>query len=203
MYDLSPKQQRILNFLKSESSQKGYAPTVREICEHVGLKSSSTVHSHLEKLEKYGYIKKDPAKPRAITVLHENFQKNNGEFFYLPLIKDATSQNLLDDSNVIKNIPVSSLFTTNKFNFLFKNKGNRLNNLGISDDDYAIIDNNKEFENSSLHLITLYNEFSCIRKVVKDNDDYKLYTDDDCISVPIDNVKIIGKVVGSLRNFKK
>ena len=202
MVNLSEKQKLILNLLKSESLEKGYVPSVREICEHVGLKSTSTVHSHLNKLERLGYIKRCPTKPRAITILHNNFQINNTEFFYLPLIKDPTFKNLLDNCNVIENIPVSSSFTTGKHNFLYKNKGNRLNNLGIYDGDYIIVDNNYKFEDSCLYLISLYNEFSCIRKIVKDNDDYKLYTGDDCISISSNNFEIIGKVIGLLKSFK-
>lgn len=204
MINLSPKQELILDFLKSESSEKGYVPSVREICEHVGLKSTSTVHSHLNKLELCGYIKRCPTKPRAITILHDNFHNhnNNGEFFYLPLIKDPTLSDLLDNCNIIKNIPVSSSFTTSKHNFLYKNNGNRLNNFGIYDGDYIIIDNNYKFEDSSLYLISLYNEFSCIRKVLKDNDDYKLYSDEDSISISSNNFEIIGKVIGLLKSFK-
>lgn len=202
MLDLSPKQQLILKFLKSESSQKGYAPSVREIYEHIELKSTSTVHAHLNKLERYGYIKRCPNKPRAITVLHDNFQINNSEIFYLPLIKDPTLKDLLDNSNVIKNISVSSSFTTSKHNLLYKNKGNRLNNFGIYDGDYIIVDNNYKFEDSCLYLITLYNEFSCIRKVLIDNDEYKLYSDEDSISISSNNFEIIGKVIGLLKTFK-
>ena len=121
---------------------------------------------------------------------------------YARILKDPTFKNLLDNCNVIENIPVSSSFTTGKHNFLYKNKGNRLNNLGIYDGDYIIIDNNYKFEDSYLYLISLYNEFSCIRKIVKDNDDYKLYTGDDCISISGNNFEIIGKVIGLLKSFK-
>lgn len=202
MLNLSTKQQLILDFLKSEVSKKGYAPTVREICEHVGLKSSSTVHSHLNKLEKHGYIKKDPNKPRAITILHNNFQKNIGDILYLPLIKDPTLKDLFETSNITKYIPISSTFTNYKFDFLYENKGNRLNNLGVSDNDYVIINKSINFEDSSLYLITLYDEFVSLRKVLKDNDDYKLYTDANCITVSSNDVKFIGKVVGVLKNNK-
>lgn len=109
---------------------------------------------------------------------------------------------MLDNCNIIKNIPVSSSFTTSKHNFLYKNNGNRLNNFGIYDGDYIIIDNNYKFEDSSLYLISLYNEFSCIRKVLKDNDGYKLYSDEDSISISSNNFEIIGKVIGLLKSFK-
>ena len=70
--DLSPKQILILEFIKEQIALKGYPPSVRETCEAVGLKSTSTVHSHLNKLEKYGYIRRDATKPRAIEVLDGN-----------------------------------------------------------------------------------------------------------------------------------
>ena len=202
MLNLSEKQRLILNFLKSEIEQKGYAPCVREICEHVNLKSTSTVHSHLNKLEKYGYIKRCPTKPRAITILDGNFKNYNSEYFYLPLIKDPTLDNYLDDCNIIEIVPVSSLFANSKNNFLYINKSNRLNKLGIHDGDYIVVDNEYKFENSCLYLIILYNEFSCIRKVVKDNDNYTLFNDDNCIHLSINDFKIIGKVKSIFKSFK-
>ena len=81
---ITPKQQEILDFIKSEILNKGYPPAVRDICEAVHLKSTSSVHSHLETLEKNGYIRRDPTKPRAIEICDDSFQMVRTEMISLP-----------------------------------------------------------------------------------------------------------------------
>ena len=95
------KQQEILDYIKEEILKKGYPPTVREICETVGLKSTSSVHSHLESLEKNGFIRRDPTKPRAIEVCDDSFQMIRKEMVSLPVVGNvAAGQPILAEENI-------------------------------------------------------------------------------------------------------
>lgn len=98
---ITPKQQEILDYIKEEILKKGYPPTVREICETVHLKSTSSVHSHLETLEKNGYIRRDPTKPRAIEICDDSFQMVRTEMVSIPVVGNvAAGQPILAEENI-------------------------------------------------------------------------------------------------------
>ena len=104
---ISAKQQEILDYIKEEILRKGYPPTVREICETVNLKSTSSVHSHLETLEKNGYIRRDPTKPRAIEICDDSFQMVRTEMVSLPVIGNvAAGQPIFAEENIQEYFPV-------------------------------------------------------------------------------------------------
>ena len=101
---ITNKQREVLEYLKQQVLQKGYPPSVREICDAVGLKSTSSVHGHLESLERNGYIRKDPTKPRAIEIVDDGFNLVRTETVYIPEVgKVAAGQPILvDDSANVK-----------------------------------------------------------------------------------------------------
>lgn len=104
---ISSKQQEILDYIKEEILKRGYPPSVREICEAVHLKSTSSVHSHLETLEKNGYIRRDPTKPRAIEICDDSFQMIRTEMVNLPIIGQvAAGMPILAEENVESYFPV-------------------------------------------------------------------------------------------------
>ena len=104
---ITAKQQEILDYIKEEILKRGYPPAVREICEAVHLKSTSSVHSHLETLEKNGYIRRDPTKPRAIEICDDNFQMVRTEMISLPSIGQvAAGQPILAEENIENYFPV-------------------------------------------------------------------------------------------------
>ena len=104
---ISKKQKEILEFIKSEILNRGYPPAVREICEAVNLKSTSSVHSHLETLEKNGYIRRDPTKPRAIEIIDDQFQLTRREMVNVPIVGTvAAGQPILAEENIENYFPV-------------------------------------------------------------------------------------------------
>ena len=129
---ISKKQQEILNYIKEEILSRGYPPSVREICEAVNLKSTSSVHAHLESLEKNGYIRKDPTKPRAIEVMDDDFNLTRREVVNVPLIGTvAAGQPVLAQQNIENYIPVPAEYMPNQQSFMLRVKGESMINAGI------------------------------------------------------------------------
>ena len=129
---ITDKQREILEYIKKEILNRGYPPTVRDICEAVNLKSTSSVHSHLETLEKNGYIRRDPTKPRAIEIVDDNFNLTRREFANVPLIGQvAAGQPLLAVENIESYFPIPTEFMPNAESFMLKVKGESMINAGI------------------------------------------------------------------------
>ena len=104
---ITAKQEEILNYIKNEILERGFPPAVREICQAVGLKSTSSVHSHLESLEKNGYIRRDPTKPRAIEILDDSFQMVRREMVNVPVVGTvAAGQPILAEQNIDSYYPI-------------------------------------------------------------------------------------------------
>ena len=121
---ISKKQQEILEYIKNQILQRGFPPAVREICEAVNLKSTSSVHSHLETLEKNGYIRRDPTKPRAIEILDDTFNLTRREMVNVPIIGQvAAGQPILAEENIEDYFPFPAERMPNKQTFLLKVKG--------------------------------------------------------------------------------
>ena len=138
---ISTKQREILEYIKSEILSKGYPPAVREICEAVNLKSTSSVHSHLETLEKNGFIKRDPTKPRAIEICDDNFQMVRTEMASLPVIGTvAAGTPILAEENIDSYFPVPAEIVPNgEPSFVLKVKGDSMINVGIFDGDQIFV----------------------------------------------------------------
>lgn len=130
------KQQEILDYIKDEILKKGYPPTVREICETVHLKSTSSVHSHLETLEKNGYIRRDPTKPRAIEICDDSFQMVRTEMVSIPVVGQvAAGQPILAQENIEEYFPVPADVVPKGESFILKVKGDSMINVGIFSGD--------------------------------------------------------------------
>ena len=128
---ITPKQQEILDYIKNEILNRGFPPAVREICEAVNLKSTSSVHSHLEALEKNGYIRRDATKPRAIEIIDDNFNLVRREVVNVPIIGTvAAGQPLLAVENIEGYFPIPAEFMPNSQSFLLKVKGESMINAG-------------------------------------------------------------------------
>ena len=138
---ISKKQQEILEYIKDQILQRGFPPAVREICEAVNLKSTSSVHSHLETLEKNGYIRRDPTKPRAIEILDDTFNLTRREMVNVPIIGQvAAGQPILAEENIEDYFPIPAERMPNKQTFLLKVKGESMINAGILDGDYVLVE---------------------------------------------------------------
>ena len=131
---ITKKQEEILNYIKDEILERGFPPAVREICQAVGLKSTSSVHSHLESLEKNGYIRRDPTKPRAIEILDESFNMLRREMVNVPVVGTvAAGQPILAEQNIDSYFPIPSEYMPNEQSFILKVKGESMVNAGILD----------------------------------------------------------------------
>ena len=138
---ISDKQREILEYIKSEILKKGYPPTVRDICEAVYLKSTSSVHSHLETLEKNGYIRRDPTKPRAIEIIDDNFNLTRRELVNVPIIGQvAAGQPILATENIENYFPIPAEYMPNAETFMLKVKGESMINAGIFNGDAILVE---------------------------------------------------------------
>ena len=137
---ITAKQQQILDYIKDEILKRGYPPAVREICEAVNLKSTSSVHSHLETLEKNGYIRRDPTKPRAIEICDDNFQMVRTEMVSIPVIGQvAAGQPILAEENIESYFPVPAEMVPGGESFALKVKGDSMINVGIFNGDQIFV----------------------------------------------------------------
>ena len=112
---ISKKQEEILEYIKAQILERGFPPAVREICDAVNLKSTSSVHSHLETLEKNGYIRRDPTKPRAIEILDDNFNLTRREMVQVPIVgREAAGEPILAEQNIEEYFPLPVDYMPNK-----------------------------------------------------------------------------------------
>lgn len=209
--DLTDKQVLILEFIKSQIIEKGYPPAVREICDAVGLKSTSTVHSHLNKLEKLGYIRKDPTKPRAIEVLDGGNSNSvsgiNQEILNLPLVGQITAgEPILAEQNIEEYIPLPASIVKGTNNFVLKVKGESMIKAGILDKDYVIVDKKNTASNSQIVVALINGEAATVKRFFKEEDNtIRLQPENDFMSPMVldaRNVEIIGVVTGVFRVIK-
>ena len=137
---ITAKQQEILEYIKEQILKKGYPPAVREICEAVRLKSTSSVHAHLETLEKNGYIRRDPTKPRAIEILDDTFNLTRREVVNGPIVGHvAAGEPILATENIENYFPVPSEYIPNQDVFMLHVKGDSMINAGILNGDNILV----------------------------------------------------------------
>ena len=209
--ELSNKQLMILEFIKEQLLAKGYPPSVREICQAVGLKSTSTVHSHLNKLEKLGYIRRDPTKPRAIEILDGGnvFANNNNtvmqEMITLPLVGQVTAgEPILAQQNIQEYIPLPAQLIKGTDTFLLKVKGESMINAGILDNDYVVVDKGATASNSQIVVALVNKESATVKRFFKEGNNVRLQPENDFMDPIILNerdVEIVGTVTGVFRVF--
>ncbi len=209
--ELSNKQLMILEFIKEQLLAKGYPPSVREICQAVGLKSTSTVHSHLNKLEKLGYIRRDPTKPRAIEILDGGnvFANNNNtvmqEMINLPLVGQVTAgEPILAQQNIQEYIPLPAQLIKGTDTFLLKVKGESMINAGILDNDYVVVDKGATAANSQIVVALVNKESATVKRFFKEGNNVRLQPENDFMDPIILNerdVEIVGTVTGVFRVF--
>ena len=197
---ISKKQQEILDYIKNEILNRGFPPAVREICEAVHLKSTSSVHSHLEALEKNGYIRRDATKPRAIEILDDQFNLVRREVVNVPLIGTvAAGQPIFAVENIEGYFPVPAEFMPNAQSFLLKVKGDSMINAGIFDGDRIIVEQTHSARNGDI-VVALLDDSATVKRFFKEEGHYRLQPENDAMEPIIaDQVDIQGKVVGLFR----
>ena len=201
---ITEKQKIILEYIKQEILNKGYPPTVRDICDAVGLRSTSSVHAHLETLEKNGYIRRDPTKPRAIEIIDESFNLMRREVVNVPRLgKVAAGEPILAVENVDSYFPVSSEYVPNAQTFMLKVKGESMINAGIYDGDNILIEQTKDVENGDM-VVALLEDSATVKTFYKEDGHIRLQPENDTMdSIIVDDCEILGKVFGVFRFFNK
>jgi repressor LexA len=200
---ITVKQQEILDYMKKEILQKGYPPTVREICETVHLKSTSSVHSHLETLEKNGFIRRDPTKPRAIEICDDNFQMIRTEVVSLPIVGNvAAGQPILAEENIEEYFPVPADVVPKGESFILKVKGDSMINVGIFNGDRVMVNACDTARNGEI-VVALVEDSATVKTFYKEDGHFRLQPENDEMeAIIVDDCRILGKVFGVFRFYR-
>lgn len=203
-HELGEKQQLILNYLKEQILAKGYPPSVREIGEAVGLKSTSTVHGHLERLEKKGIIRRDPTKPRAIEILDDEFNVQRREMVNVPIVgRVAAGVPLLAVENIEEYFPLPVDYAPNKQLFILRVQGDSMINAGIYEGDMIIVQKESTAINGDI-VVALIDDAVTVKTFYRESDHIRLQPENDAlepIRVSDTEVEIVGKVVSLYRQY--
>ena len=198
---ISKKQEEILSFIKSEILKKGYPPAVREICEAVNLKSTSSVHSHLETLEKNGYIRRDPTKPRAIEIIDDEFSLTRRETVNVPIVGTvAAGVPILARQNIENYFPIPSEFMPNAQTFMLRVKGDSMINIGINSGDLVLVEQRNDARNGDV-VVALVEDSATVKTFYKEKGHVRLQPENDSMDPIIVNndLQILRKVFGVFR----
>ena len=200
--NITAKQKEILEYIKEEILKRGYPPAVREICEAVNLKSTSSVHSHLETLEKNGYIRRDPTKPRAIEICDDSFQMVRTEMVSLPVVGQvAAGQPILAQQNIDNYFPVPAEFVPKGESFILKVKGDSMINVGIYNGDQIFVQCCNTARNGDI-VVALVDDSATVKTFYKENGYIRLQPENDSMDpIIVDDCQILGKVFGVFRIF--
>lgn len=197
---ITAKQQEILDYIKEEILQKGYPPAVREICEAVHLKSTSSVHSHLETLEKNGYIRRDPTKPRAIEICDDSFQMVRTEMVSIPVIGTvAAGVPILAEENIESYFPIPAEYVPAGESFALNVKGESMINAGIQNGDQVFVNACSTAKNGEI-VVALVDDSATVKTFYKEDGHIRLQPENDTMDpIIVDDCKILGKVFGVFR----
>lgn len=197
---ITAKQQEILEYIKQNILKKGYPPAVREICEAVQLKSTSSVHSHLETLERNGYIRRDPTKPRAIEILDDDFALTRREMVQVPMIGTvAAGQPILAQENIEDYFPIPANLLPNTDTFMLRVKGKSMIDAGIYDGDRVLVSQTNVAQNGDI-VVALLEDSATVKRYFKEEGHYRLQPENTTMDpIIVDQLEILGKVIGLIR----
>ena len=200
---ISKKQSEILEFIKDSILTKGYPPAVREICEAVHLKSTSSVHSHLETLEKNGFIRRDPTKPRAIEIIDDDFNLSRREIISVPVIGSvAAGEPIFADQNIESYMPVLPEDMPDGQAFMLRVNGESMVNAGIFDGDRVLVKKQESAENGDI-IVALVEDAATVKTFYKEDGHFRLQPENDTMQpIILDDVTVLGKVTGLFRIYK-
>ncbi|ANF97226.1 transcriptional repressor LexA [Paenibacillus bovis] len=207
MSKISSRQQAILEFIRNEVKLKGYPPSVREIGEAVGLASSSTVHGHLDRLEKKGLIRRDPTKPRAIELLGQEETENNLLFAQtvsrVPIIGKVTAGVPITATEHIEDyFPLPQQFTGDNQIFMLSVVGDSMVEAGIHNGDFVIVRQQQTADNGDIVVAMTEEDEATVKTFYKEKDHIRLQPENPMYEpLRLTRVTILGKVVGLFRNL--
>lgn len=197
---ITSKQREILEYIKETILKKGYPPAVREICEAVHLKSTSSVHSHLAALEEKGMIRRDPTKPRAIEILDDTFNFNRREMVNIPLVGTvAAGEPLLAEERIEDYFPFPAEALPNAETFMLNVKGESMIGAGILPGDKIIVEQRSTASDGEI-VVALVDDSATVKRFYKEEGHYRLQPENDAMEPIIaDHIEILGKVIGLIR----
>ena len=197
---ITPKQQEILEYIKEQQLKRGYPPAVREICDAVNLRSTSSVHAHLETLEKNGYIRRDPTKPRAIEIIDDDFCLTRCEMTSIPVIgRVAAGEPILAEQNVESYFPFPADMLPNTEVYMLNVRGDSMINVGILDGDQVIVSKCDTARNGEI-VVALVDDSATVKRFYKENGHYRLQPENDELEpIIVDHCDVLGKVIGVFR----
>ena len=211
---LKDREKKILDFMKKEIKQKGYPPTVREICAALGIKSTSTVHKDIATLEKEGYIKKDPSKPRALMLVDPDEETGTANRFSnaertdvveIPVVgRVAAGTPILAEENIEDSFPVPSRYVTNGTSFMLTVKGESMIEAGIMDGDYILVQQQNTARNGDIvvAMIDGFESEATVKTFYKEDNHIRLQPENSTMNpIIVKDVRILGKVTGVFRYF--
>lgn len=214
MNNLKEREQKILNFMKSEIKKKGYPPTVREICTALNIKSTSTAHKDIDSLVKQGFLKKDPSKPRALMVVEKESSpkatssisnvSQREDVIDIPVVgRVAAGTPILAEQNVEDTFPVPARFAGGT-NFMLRVRGESMINVGIMDGDLILVEQQHSARNGEIvvAMIDGFESEATVKTFYKEKDHVRLQPENDTMSpIIVQDVKVLGKVKGVFRYF--
>lgn len=219
MESLKVREREILTYMKNEIKKKGYPPTVREMCTALGIKSTSTTHKDLENLEKKGYIKKDPSKPRALMIIDPGadididlelvdntyINTERTDVVDIPVIgRIAAGTPILAEQNIEDSFPVPSRFLSKGNNFMLTVRGESMIEAGIFDGDYILVQEQHTANNGDIvvAMIDGFESEATVKTFYKENGHIRLQPENKSMSpIIVSDVKILGLVKGVFRYF--
>ena len=201
---ISAKQEEILEYIKSQILERGFPPSVRDICEAVHLKSTSSVHAQLSSLEAKGYIRRDLTKSRSIEIIDDDFSLTKRELVNIPIVGTVScGQPILAEQNIEDYFPVPPeyIHNTNNQTFMLRVKGDSMINVGIYEKDLVIVEQCSSARNGEI-VVALIEDSATVKTFYKENGYIRLQPENDYMDpIIVEHCEILGRVIGLFRNF--
>lgn len=201
---LTDKQTQILEYIRHEILAKGYPPSIREICQAVDLKSTSSVHAQLSSLEAKGYIRRDLTKSRSIEIIDDDFSLTKRELVNIPIVGTVScGQPILAEQNIEDYFPVPPeyIHNTNNQTFMLRVKGDSMINVGIYEKDLVIVEHCSSARNGEI-VVALIEDSATVKTFYKENGYIRLQPENDYMDpIIVEHCEILGRVIGLFRNF--
>lgn len=201
---LTDKQTQILEYIRHEILAKGYPPSIREICQAVDLKSTSSVHAQLSSLEAKGYIRRDLTKSRSIEIIDDDFSLTKRELVNIPIVGTVScGQPILAEQNIEDYFPVPPeyIHNTNNQTFMLRVKGDSMINVGIYEKDLVIVEQCSSARNGEI-VVALIEDSATVKTFYKENGYIRLQPENDYMDpIIVEHCEILGHVIGLFRNF--